>query len=112
MMVTECEAVTVPNRVQPGDPGRLALEKVAALGDPFVQLAVVAPLQVEGAANPIQIMTDEVLVGRTIHGVPLAVTYQPQCQLPGSTDTLVIVAVAPPLAMSPVIVTLQSTVVV
>ncbi|MDG2529974.1 hypothetical protein [Caulobacter endophyticus] len=109
MIVTECDAVSAPSRVQAGDPGTIVLKKLAVLGDPFVQPTVVAPAQIEGAAKPIQIMIEEVLVGTTIQGVPLGVTSQPHCQLPGATSTSVIVAVAPPLAISPVSLTLQST---
>lgn len=111
MMVTECEAVSVPLTVQPGDPGTVALENVTVLGAPFVQLAAVAPPQVQGDVNPIQIMTEEVLVGRTIQGVPLAVSREPHAQSPGSTATLEITAVAPLLSMLPVISTEQVTVV-
>ncbi len=111
MMVTECEAVSVPLTVQPGDPGTVALENVTVLGAPFVQLAAVAPPQVQGDVKPIQIMIEEVLVGRTIQGVPLAVSREPHAQSPGSTATLEITAVAPLLSMLPVISTEQVTVV-
>lgn len=111
MMVTECEAVSEPLTVQPGDPGTVALENVTVLGAPFVQLAAVAPPQVQGDVKPIQIMTEEVLVGRTIQGVPLAVSREPHAQSPGSTATLEITAVAPLLSMLPVISTEQVTVV-
>ncbi|PVM80862.1 hypothetical protein DDF65_13060 [Caulobacter radicis] len=74
MIVTECEAVSVPVTLHPGDPGTVAPEKVTVLGAPFVQLAVVAPPQVQGDVKPIQIITEDVLVGRTIQGVPLAVS--------------------------------------
>lgn len=64
----------MPVTEQPGDPGTVVLANVIVLGAPFVQLAAVAPPQVHGDANPIQIITDDVLVGRTIQGVPLAVS--------------------------------------
>ncbi|PVM92002.1 hypothetical protein [Caulobacter endophyticus] len=65
-MVTECETLSVPEMVQPGVPGTVAPEKLTVLGDPFVQPTVVAPLQFQGGEKPIQIIAEDVLVGKTI----------------------------------------------